>query len=128
MQITIVEDDAMVSNVLAAALQQSGFEVEVCSEQSAVEHISNSTPPDIVVIDLGVVFELGARACKEVLERNPACKLLPMTGSGEHSGALKLPDGSVVPVLHKPFSLRVFLGEIEALAERCRERDLCSQN
>jgi len=72
MRIMIAEDDAMVSNALEAALQHSGFEIDICSEDSALEHISRSLPPDIVICDWEVIYELGARICQELLRQKPS--------------------------------------------------------
>lgn len=51
--ILIVEDDANVSALLAFAFGREGFEPTVLRDgRSAVEHVANSAPADVVVLDV----------------------------------------------------------------------------
>jgi DNA-binding response OmpR family regulator len=124
MQVTIIEDDAMVSEVLRIALEAKGFGVTVCPEQALAEVCSSQ--PDVLVVDMGTPFELGSQFCQQILRRLPECCVLPMTGGLEHADDVIFADGSSAHVFQKPFSLHTLLDQIESFAAQRRQHSLVS--
>lgn len=117
----LVEDDRAVRQVLAEVLQQAGSKVLLAGRaEEALELLTRSPKPDLVVTDIGLPGSLnGYQLAAEIRRHYPDIPFLFISG---FSGAVRSSEPVVQPqdrLLSKPFKTAAFL---ETLNEMQRER------
>ncbi len=111
--ILIVEDDPLVRVVLAAAVEDAGFDVTIAeSADDALRQLSSGLMPRAVVTDIEMAGSLdGLGLARWLSERRAGIGILVVSGR-QAPGAGDLPGG--VRFLAKPFALGRLLDAIHA--------------
>jgi two-component system OmpR family response regulator/two-component system response regulator RstA len=125
--ILLVEDDLRLSDLVSRYLESNGFRVAVVGRGDAVfEHVRRS-PPDLVILDLGLPGQDGFSVCRQLRPsyENPILILTARDNDGDHILGLELgADDYVI----KPVEPRVLMARIHALLRRGRSRARPEQN
>lgn len=110
----VVEDDALIASSLERALGVNGYDAAVCSTvEAAIERIAAS-PPDLVLLDLGLPDGDGSAVATYVARHHPMVPVIVLTArSGEIDVVLGLEAGAVDYVV-KPFRLAELLARIHS--------------
>jgi two-component system OmpR family response regulator len=114
----ICEDDDEVREVLRAALERAGFSVRSTATGSEAVRLFADSPPDVLVLDIGLPDADGRDVCQALRARGVETPVIFLTArdaltdrlSGFHSGG--------DDYLTKPFAVCELLVRIEALRRR----------
>lgn len=114
MRILIADDDKGVSATLAAMVAHCRHEVvEVVSSGLEAIHAYTRLRPDVVLMDYRMSKLNGATACRNILARDPAARVILISGFPHEDDATR---AGAVAVLSKP----VELGGLEAALATAR--------
>lgn len=118
LQVLLVEDDPLVREVLAAALEGAGYQVHAEVDGSRIERAVMTFPPDIALIDLnlgngvsGITVARRLRATKEI----PFVFLTAATGIDDVLAAFEVGGDDYVV---KPFIMAELLVRMRAVLRR----------
>jgi len=117
-RILVVDDDPGVRNALDRALRLDGYEVtSVADGQAALESLA-LTPPDAMVLDLGLPGMDGLDVCRRIRGAGDDTPVLILTArDAVHDRVLGL-DAGADDYLVKPFALAELEARLRALLRR----------
>lgn len=116
--VLLVEDDAALSGYLAAALQAHGYLVHSAIDRlSAMAVMETPNAPSLVLLDLGLpphpsTMREGLHTLREILQMQPATKVLVLTGQDEAAGAHEAVRLGAFDFLVKPCALDTLLAAL----------------
>ena len=115
--ILLVDDEEGVRRLILAVLKANGYEVLEASNGAAAlaAYEKNSHKIDMVLTDVVMPQMNGFELGKELANRNPALRVLYMSGYRDNSTAL----AGVLPAafLHKPFTPDTLLGKVREVLD-----------
>ena len=114
-KILIVEDDALMREVMAYILTSSGYEVFTLSNGSDVFKNIKINHPDLVIIE-SVLPGIGGREMCQLLKLNNTTRNLPVimcTGDDDQKEYLLQQSGAPDDVLEKPFDIKSLMQKVE---------------
>jgi two-component system KDP operon response regulator KdpE len=116
--VLVIEDDASVVGILATALGAAGYTVVVTTTARAGLQASETTPSDLVILDLGLPDMDGLEVCRLIRSRSasPIIVLTADVDTDRKVAALELGADDYVT---KPFAMPELLARIR-VAERHR--------
>ncbi|MBS4101315.1 response regulator transcription factor [Tsukamurella paurometabola] len=115
----VVEDEPDLAEVIADYLQRSGFDVEITGDGAAAVAAAHRTPPDVVVLDLGLPSLDGVEVCRQLRTFSDAYVVMVTARADEVDTLVGLSVGAD-DYLTKPFSPRELIARIEAMLRRPR--------
>lgn len=111
-RILVVEDSAVIRNVIAKTLEQFGFKVRQAENGQRAVEIYESFQPDLVLMDL-VMPELGGLpAMSTIRSLDPEARFIVLTSSSRRDEVLAAKDIGVAAYLIKPFNPDLLMREI----------------
>lgn len=119
-RILVIEDDDDFRKMLMLMLQQAGYVTLEASNGEEGLRVYNSEQIDLVVTDIFMPEKEGMQTVLELMEKNPAVKIIAISGGGssdklEYLESVK--DFGVQKTFAKPFVTREFLAGISELLE-----------
>jgi two-component system KDP operon response regulator KdpE len=102
--VLLVEDDPSVAEIVGMALRQRGFAVDVVADGRAALDYVNDTPPDIVVLDLGLPDIDGIDVCRS-LRRWYTNPILVLSADGAENRKIAALEEGADDYVTKPFSM-----------------------
>jgi two-component system KDP operon response regulator KdpE len=121
-KILVVDDDRHLLKALRITLTAHGYSVDVAEDGASALLAAARTPPDLLVLDLGLPDMDGANVLSD-LRRWSAVPVLVLSarhGSTDKVGAL---DAGADDYITKPFGLDELLARLRALLRRIPEPD-----
>ncbi len=115
--IVLIEDDRLIADPVARALQGVGYSVLKAADGKAGLGIAISTPCDLVILDIMLPEMDGWEVCKAIRQKSVVPILMLTALSDEVDRILGLELGAD-DYLTKPFSTRELLARIKALLRR----------
>jgi DNA-binding response OmpR family regulator len=115
--IILIEDDSMIAQPVARALQGLGYEVYIATDGISGLNMVLSKQPDLVVLDIMLPEMDGWEVCKGIREKSVVPILMLTALSEEIDRVLGLELGAD-DYLTKPFSTRELMARIKALLRR----------
>ncbi len=77
----LVDDDPVLGRVLARALDRRGFQVSAAeSADACLERLEEGALPDFALLDLNLGGVSGLKLIPAILQRNPECEIVVLTG------------------------------------------------
>lgn len=123
-RILVVDDDALVLRGVQRALGRDGFEVHAAADLSEASALIATREFDAALVDYNLGRASGVDVLSLLLERQPRCVRLLITGRSDPTVIVDAVNrGEVVKVLRKPFPhehLRAELDDAFEAAERNR--------
>lgn len=116
-QILLIDDDPLITEPLARACRQNGYEVLVAHNGQDGLHLALETQPDVVVLDVLMPEMDGWAVCRE-LRRQSGVPILMLTALGDEIDRVLGLELGADDYLTKPFSTRELLARIRALLRR----------
>jgi two-component system response regulator RegA len=108
-RLLIIDDDATFCSVLARALGRRGFPARCAgSAAEAAEAIAQEAPTH-VVLDLNLGGDSGLALIRPLIEANPACRILVLTGYASIATAVEAIKRGAAHYLAKPVDLDTIL-------------------
>jgi two-component system response regulator MprA len=118
MKILVIDDDPAVRTSLERALRLEGYDVDTAPDGgSGLESLALS-PPDAVVLDLGLPDIDGLDVCKRMRAAKDATPVLMLTARDAVNDRVQGLDAGADDYLVKPFALAELLARLRALLRR----------
>jgi CheY-like chemotaxis protein len=114
--VLIADDQRTVGQTLAALVERCGHEVvEVVGSGLAAIQAYTREKPDVVLMDYAMPQLNGATACRMIISKDPAARIIIVTG-GPHTKAIT--EAGAVAIISKPVDLdRLYAALYDAGAE-----------
>jgi len=122
-RILMVDDDAVVLNSLAQAMEAEGYTiVKATSGAEALMHLEEGQEVGLVITDLSMPGMDGLKFIKEVQRRRAGLPAILLTGfaTAAVEEALGAVTRGLFSVLHKPIDARLLAQRVEVLLEAAR--------
>ena len=115
--ILFVEDDTTIAMGVEYSLKQDGFQVSLAYRLEQARELLNSSPFDLVLLDLGLPDGSGYELCKEVRAGGDTPIIILSARDEEASIVLGL-DLGADDYITKPFRLRELISRMKAVLRR----------
>ncbi|MGE5482872.1 MAG: response regulator [Bacteroidota bacterium] len=113
-RILVVDDTAFMRLTMRRLLEKNGYQV-VAEAENGLEALQRyeETHPDLVTMDLIMPMMDGISAIKELVRRDPACKVIVCSSMGQKALVVEALNAGALDFVVKPFQPQRVL---EALA------------
>ena len=118
MRILVVEDEALLSRQLVAALEQAGYAVDGARDGEDAEFLGRTEQYDAVVLDLGLPKIDGLTVLGRWREAGVTVPVLVLTARGSWHETVQGMDGGADDYVAKPFQMEELLARLRALIRR----------
>ncbi|HSH68967.1 MAG TPA: response regulator [Deferrisomatales bacterium] len=105
-RILVIDDEAPIRNLLTSMLGREAFVVETAEDGAAGVEAFRHRRPDLVITDILMPNKGGLVAIREILDLDPAMKIVAMSGGGRTGKLNFLSTARTFPgvqTLQKPF-------------------------
>jgi len=116
-KVLVVEDEALISEMIGEALSDSGFEVCVAADASeALEHLAEGFAPDVLFTDIGLPGEMDGSLLAFAARRlRPDLPVVYASAAWDALSNIRTVPGSVfVPKPYSPSSICSLLARMAA--------------
>ena len=117
MKILIVDDDHDLLDLVAFALQQSGYAVVKAGDAPSALRAFEEESPDLAILDINLPVGSGFDICKAI-RAHSTLPIMMLTVRGEEQDLVKALDFGADDYMTKPFSPRTLIARVKALLRR----------
>lgn len=121
-RVLVIDDDAVVRDVLTRMLEHAGYDVTQSGDGTAGVKTFSSAPADVVVTDMNMPEMDGLEVIRALRAIDPAVPIVAISGGGLFSKQMLLASASTLgadEVISKPFDLQEIVASLErALGSR----------
>ncbi|HKG92777.1 MAG TPA: response regulator transcription factor [Gemmatimonadaceae bacterium] len=121
MRLLVVEDDAVLADVLARSLREQGYAVDVAATGDAGSYQALVNDYDAVILDLGLPGRSGFDVSRELRARGRRMPILMLTARDAVRDRVAGLDAGADDYLTKPFDLDELHARVRALLRRMPE-------
>jgi two-component system copper resistance phosphate regulon response regulator CusR len=118
MRVLVVEDQPDAARMLAKALRDRTYAVDVAADGDAACHSAKVNHYDVILLDVMLPRRDGFSVCRELREAGSAVPILMLTARDEIEARVAGLDVGADDYLVKPFDLRELLARVRALGRR----------
>jgi len=111
LRVLVVEDDREIRTLVQSALTVEGFEVQTAVTLSEAMALLQHSPPDVIVLDLGLPDGEGLQLVPEV-RRNSGVPIVVVSARHQEAQKIEVLDAGADDYLTKPFSVGELLARI----------------
>jgi two-component system KDP operon response regulator KdpE len=111
LRVLVVEDDREIRALMQSSLTVEGFDVKTAVTVSEAKALLHNTPPDVMVLDLGLPDGDGIDLVHEV-RRHHSLPILVVSARHQEAQKIQLLDAGADDYLTKPFSIAELLARI----------------
>jgi two-component system KDP operon response regulator KdpE len=116
-RILLIDDELPIQKSVGLLLRSHGYDVDVAATGSAGLRSVRETPPDLVVLDLGLPDIAGTEVCRVVRERSPV-PILILSARGTERDKVAALDLGADDYVTKPFGTEELLARVRAALRR----------
>jgi two-component system response regulator RegX3 len=116
-RILLVEDEAAITEPLAAALEREGFSTSVVGTAGEALASADRLAPDLVLLDIGLPDGSGFDVCR-VLRGRSTTPIIMLTARGEEADRVAGLELGADDYVVKPFSAREVVARVRAVLRR----------
>ena len=123
--VLVVEDTALLREVMATALEDAGYQVVTAADAASTFEVIREAPPDVVLLDLHLPDRRGLDVLDQ-LKAEPqtaAAPILVVTARDEPSVTAEVLQRGAHDLVVKPFRMPELLARVDAAARVKREHD-----
>jgi DNA-binding response OmpR family regulator len=113
-RVLIVEDDAVIADEVRRALDAQGYSTEVAATGRGGLAAAAASPPDLVVLDLGLPDLDGVHVCRLLRADLGATPIVIVTARDEDIDIVVGLDAGATDYVVKPFTMAVLLARLRA--------------
>ncbi len=114
MHVMVVEDDELMAGALSKGITENGYHVTTCGTAADALRLIDTTPPDLVILDIGLPDRSGLEVLKFIRSRNSTTPVIILTARDAVRDRVKGLDAGADDYLIKPFSFAELLARIRA--------------
>jgi DNA-binding response OmpR family regulator len=118
MRILIVEDDALISELLRRGLADQHYVIDIASDGDEGLDLALSNDYDLIILDIILPKMNGRDLCREVRREGVMVPILMLTGLGSSQDVITSLDLGADDYLTKPFDLGVLQARVRSLTRR----------
>ncbi|MDR3709081.1 MAG: response regulator transcription factor [Capsulimonadaceae bacterium] len=118
MKILVIEDDPLISEVVATGLRQSHYKVDVAADGVSGLGMAMAHPYTAIVLDLMLPKMDGLSVCRRLREAKYDTPIIMLTARDAVTDRVTGLDAGADDYLPKPFDFRELLARIRALQRR----------
>jgi DNA-binding response OmpR family regulator len=118
MRILIVEDERRLCSIVKRGLLEEGYAVDAAHEGEEGEYMAESTPYDLVILDIMLPGKNGIEICRDLRSKKINTPILMLTARDAVEDRIKGLDAGADDYLVKPFAFNELLARIRALLRR----------
>lgn len=112
-KILIVEDDEGIQTALKEMLVERGFRIETCGDGAEAIATIKKSPPDLMLLDLGLPNISGESVCKEAHKLYPNLPIIILTAKNQTADVVNGLTIGAVDYVAKPFEIDELLARIK---------------
>ena len=120
-QLLMIEDDTRLATMVGEYLRQSGYGFTHAADATSGLAALQSSPPELVILDLMLPDMDGLEVCRRIKASNPATAVLMLTAKGDPMDRIVGLEIGADDYLPKPFEPRELLARIRAVLRRGAE-------
>ena len=120
-QLLMIEDDTRLAAMVGEYLRQSGYGFTHAADATGGLVALQSSPPELVILDLMLPDMDGLEVCRRIKASNPAIAVLMLTAKGDPMDRIVGLEIGADDYLPKPFEPRELLARIRAVLRRGTE-------
>ena len=117
-RILVLEDDAELLRLLRAGLEEEGYEVVPATRGDEAMIATESGPPDLLVVDIGLPDSDGRDVCQVLRGRGVSAPILFLTARDAVADVLSGFEAGGDDYLTKPFEFAALVARLRALERR----------
>ncbi len=121
-RVLVVEDEAIVAEVVERYLRRDGYDVEIVHDGKAALEEFQKFAPDLVVLDLMLPKIDGREVCRQIRARGQT-PVIMLTARGEEIDKLVGLELGADDYVTKPFSPRELVARVKAVLRRSGKQD-----
>jgi DNA-binding response OmpR family regulator len=118
MRVLVVEDDRRLSAVVKRGLAEEGYSVDAMYDGEDGQYAIETTPYDLVVLDIMLPKKDGLAVCRELRAGKSAVPILMLTARDSVEDRVTGLDAGADDYLVKPFAFSELLARVRALLRR----------
>ena len=118
MRILLVEDNRQLSQSLQLSLISEGYAVDVAFDGEEGEILADSTPYDMIILDVLLPGKDGFNLCRSLRQRKISTPILMLTARDTIADRVRGLDLGADDYLVKPFALHELFARLRALLRR----------
>jgi DNA-binding response OmpR family regulator len=118
MRILVVEDERRLCGIIKRGLLEEGYAVDVAYDGEEGEYMAESTPYDLILLDIMLPKKNGIEICHELRRKEINTTILMLTAKDTIEDRVKGLDAGADDYLVKPFAFNELLARIRALLRR----------
>ncbi|MES2685873.1 MAG: response regulator [Pseudomonadota bacterium] len=111
LRVLVVEDDREIRALVQASLSVEGFEVQTAASLSEAGALLRHSPPDVIVLDLGLPDGDGVSLVQAV-RKSQSTPIIVVSARHQEEQKIRLLDAGADDYLTKPFSVGELLARI----------------
>ncbi len=120
----IVEDDQGIQEYLKEFLLENGFSVQSASDGTSALQTLKKSPPDLVVLDLGLPNITGEAVCMEIRKKYPDLPVIILTAKDTTTDIVKGLSLGADDYVTKPFDAEELLARIKVRLRHGEDSEL----
>ena len=120
-RILIVEDEAVIRKAIRMACEKEGYEVVEAENGTEGLHLSESSRPDLILLDLMLPDISGFDVCREVRKSGSGVPIIILSAKSEEIDIVVGLEIGADDYITKPFRARELLARIAAHLRRVRQ-------
>jgi DNA-binding response OmpR family regulator len=110
----IVEDDEIIADEVRRALEAQGYDAVIVGDGRSTLASIASTPPDLVLLDLGLPDLDGVQVCRLLRGQLPDTPIVMVTARDDDVDIVVGLDAGATDYVVKPFTMSVLLARVRA--------------
>lgn len=118
MKVLVVEDEVRLARLIKKALVEEGHAVELASTGEQGLYLIETTPFDIVILDVMLPVMSGLDVCRQARARKVVVPILLLTAKSSIEDRVQGLDAGADDYLPKPFALAELMARLRALTRR----------
>ncbi len=116
-KVLIADDEPSIVTAVEFLLRREGYDVEIARDGGEALELIESSPPDLVVLDVMMPQKSGYEVCRRIRERDEwrHIKVIMLSAKGRDAEVSKGMALGADAYVTKPFSTRDLMGRVKAL-------------
>ncbi len=124
--VLVVEDEAIVRELIVHVLQRAGYWVLAATDGNDALNTLRDQPVDLILTDLRMPSMDGIELLQEVRKQHPSVDTIVLTAYGSIDSAVQALKLGAIDYLAKPFDINELLARVEQYYQQRQERDTLS--